>query len=50
MLQEGMWVNIPKVYSQVQDEAPRDFPILDSGNAKKERKNIFGKQGKPKGH
>jgi hypothetical protein len=49
MLQEGMWVNIPKVYNQIQDEAPRDFPIFGGGNSKKERKNIFGKQGKPKG-
>lgn len=49
MLQEGMWVNIPKVYDQVSEEAPRDFPILDSGNPKKAKKNIFGKQGKPRG-
>ena len=45
-LKNGFWMNIPKVYNQVLDEAPRDFPILDSGNPKKPKKNIFGKNQK----
>lgn len=48
MLKNGFWVNIPKVYDQISEEAPRDFPILDSSNPKKAKKNIFGKTGKPK--
>jgi len=49
-LKGGFWVNIPKVYDQVLEDgqAPRDFPVLDSENANRERKNIFGKKGKPK--
>ena len=49
-LKDGFWVNIPKVYDQVLEDgqAPRDFPVLDSENANRERKNIFGKKGKPK--
>jgi len=48
-LKEGYWVNIPKVYDQVSEEPPRDFPIFNSGNSKKAKKNIFGKEGRVKG-
>lgn len=41
---KGAWHHIPKMFEEVQEEAPRDFPVLDNRNAG----DIFGKKGKKK--
>lgn len=38
----GRWVYIEKVFDQVSESAPRDYPILEGSR----EKNIFGKKGK----
>jgi len=39
-LQEGLWYYVPKVFDQVQEEAPRPFPVLEN-----RKKDLFGKDG-----
>ena len=39
--EEGRWNYVEKVFDQVQDEAPRPFPVLEG-----EQKTIFGKDKK----
>ena len=39
-LEDGKWKYVDKLFNQVQEEAPRDFPVLDS----RKGKNIFGKE------
>ncbi len=40
-LEDGLWKHVPKIFTQIQDEAPRPFPKLDEAN-----KDIFGQKKK----
>ncbi len=41
-LEGGRWVQVPRVWTEVMDEAPRPAPVLMEGN----RKDLFGKDKK----
>ncbi|MBK9336263.1 MAG: hypothetical protein IPM98_06620 [Lewinellaceae bacterium] len=41
--EKGRWKFVNKIFNDAQEEAPRPYPVLDE----KEKKNIFGKTGKP---
>jgi hypothetical protein len=39
-LRKGYWYYVPKVFEQVQEDAPRPFPVLED-----RKKDLFGKEG-----
>jgi hypothetical protein len=39
-LEDGLWVYVEKLFDQVQEEAPREYPVLNG----REGKDLFGKE------